>query len=553
MTKTTVARFFGFTVVLAVIMAFEYGEAFNFYFVGDDFSFISVVTEQGWRMVLNPGPYYHYYPLGILINALPACFGVLEPKWFTLINFLFFLSSSILIMIVYHKAAGSSLGGFAAALLYITAIPNSESIYWKTGTQTIAMAFFSLLSLILLIRHLEGGSRRALGGTAGAYAASMLCIEQGIVTIGILILWDMVFHSGPRFRAEPTGRRVVFRAFLKRHAILMTAPLCLTALKAALGYELSPSPLGTRHWSAVSIQLSQTITNLFDFNNIIVPFQAQSTWLPVASVGFLLFYLAYAFLQKSGPALFFLLASVGSISAISIASGGIELRYFCLPLAFSACLLALFLSDAAKLISWPFQKALNRFRHNAGSPWVSGIIYMAACTLIAAIGFRENLVRREYWQAASTIEKNIVEFVEVLYESLEENPESNQKLYLLDIPDAIWSHRYSTFHIGTNSFMADLRHRIGDGAARVELIANQPVFPIVIRGENALCRVLGREKIMEPEDIERLIEDGHRVFRFSPRLMTLEPVRPSVERSARIPSRTNPSHAHSGIPSLRDG
>ncbi len=515
---------------LALLLLIEYGPSFNFYFVGDDFAFIDFVLSEKAAILWKSSCFYHYYPLGLIINSLPACFGWFDPKWFVGINFLFFFGCSTLIMVIYDRIVGGLAGGFLAALVYVTAVPNSEVIYWKTGNQTIAMAFFSLLSLLFFIRHVEKGSWKAFVGCAAAFIASMLSIEQGVVTFEVLFLYDLILWLAPQLREAGTGWKQIGIRFLRRQFLLLLIPVLLTALKSALRLQLSPFSLESRKWWMVPGMALDTMAKLFDFNNLVFRFAHSQLAFTLAVFSILLIFIGYILIRKSSAALFFFLTALGSILTISVAAGGPNLRYFCLPLAFFCCFLSLFVKDIATLITQVSGKGLARIRNVSGGsepthPWLCAALYSGLLLIVAFAGFRDNLARRGYWETASRIQRNMVESIEDLY--LSGALRSGQKLYLLNIPEDIWSKKFSVFYVASNSLIPDMRRRVGAAASGIEPIATGTFFETDVRGERVAYRALGcKDNKVEGRDIERLVRNGETVLWFSPATQMLTPLAP---------------------------
>lgn len=520
-------RFFIFIAILAAVVLFEYGPSFHFYFVGDDFVFIESLVKNKAAILWKSTSFYHYYPLGVLINALPTAFGSTEPVWFGLVNFLLFLACSILVINMYRNVAGGLTQSFAAALIYSTAIPNSEVIYWKTGSQTISMALFSLLALTLFMRFLRNGSRSAFLGCLMAFAASMLSIEQGVVTFGTLALYDVLFYSLPQLRAGGNAWKHTAIRFVGRMAVLAVVPLFLTVLKLSLDLKLSPFPSSSLPIRIFSSLPAQTAAKLVDFNNILLPVYASaSEYFAVSVLSVVL--LLYVLLKRSPVGLFFLLASLGPLMVISITAGGPNARYFCLPLAFYACFLSFLVNDISRAIEGILIRTSPKSTVGPGlSSRNAGLcqraIYFGACLATVLVGLRGTLARRDFWASASLIERNIVESVEDLY--LGGTPTG--KVYLLDVPDFFMTEKYSVFYVCSNSLMPDLRYRLGDDVAgRIELASTNDLFEISLRGERVIYRALGRDKKMAIFNIKNLLESGNLVLRFSPSTMSIAPVYP---------------------------
>ncbi len=531
-------RFLLSTFALLAVIAFEYGESFDFYFVGDDFAFIEFVLNEKLGILRESSCFYHYYPLGLLLNALPATVGLMEPKWFVGLNFSLFLLCATLVMYLYYSVSRNLFTGFLAALLYSTAIPNSEVIYWKTGAQTIAMAAFSLVSLLLFAHYLRERSRAAFVGCILAFTLSMLCIEQGAVTFGILLLYDLLFHSVPNFRMSESKKEIAL-GFLIRQSILLAVPATLTAVKVMLGLELSPFPLTSRPWWMIEKVAVETMARLFDFNNLLHPFITTHSALRLMVIlGTCIFFL-YILVRKSKTGLFFFLASLGPILIISIGAGGPNLRYFCLPLAFFTCFLCGFISDFSNVLVHTLRRifgsgggALNGGT-GGRSAWARKILCAGVCFALAGAGLSGNLKRRDYWKAASTIQENIVQTAEHAFLTGAISANSNRKLYLLNIPAEFRTRTGAVFYVASNSLMPDLRHRLGAAAERIEPVASGNPFEMSLNGETVIYRVLGRNRILTETEIKMVLDQGHSILRFSPQRKDLVPFAVHQERSPR--------------------
>jgi hypothetical protein len=515
--------------LLGAVILFEYGESFTFYFVGDDFAFIEFVLVEKTGLLWKSPSFFHYYPLGVLFNALPAYFGVLSPHWYVLIGFLSYWGCSILVMAIFRSVTGSRLGSILAALMFATALPNSEVIFWKTGNQTIAMTMFSLLALFLFIRYLNEGAKWDYAGCAMSFVASMLCIEQGSVTFGILLLYDLFLFSLPQLMQPETKKREVAVGILRRHSILLCIPVLLSWLKYSLGYRLLPIPPSAVSFSAGSTLIIDTLIRLLDFNQIF--FSADTSLLALSSITLLLLtiFLGYIAIRRNMAALFFLLASTGSILVVSLSAGGPSPRYFCLPLALYACFLSAIFKDIAALFVWALVKLRVLIAHNSGSqkegsePLNAGF-HIAICLLIILTGLRGNVARRAYWQAASQIEKNMVDTVVGLFSSGTIRGEKGQQLFLLNIPAAIRLEKYSHIYIAQNSLIPDLKYRLGTSAEEIVVISGGTQLRMPFGDDLVAYRPLRPKNRVSQYDIRRILEEGHVVLQFSPPTRMLVPV-----------------------------
>ncbi|RJP25891.1 MAG: hypothetical protein C4520_01690 [Candidatus Abyssobacteria bacterium SURF_5] len=525
MNRRLLPAFVFFSFLLACVILYEYGESFTFYFVGDDFAFIEYVRAEKASILWKPSCFYHYYPLGLFFITLPAYFDVFEPAYFTAVSFFFFVCSSILVMILFRKIAGGLAGGFLAALIYATAVPHSEVIYWKTCTSTIAMTFFSLASLFLYSLYLERKRAAFLVFCLAAYIASVLCMEQGIVTSGVLFLYDFLFHSFPQFKSSAADRRrQVVKGFLGRTMLLILLPALLMMLKSIVGAQLSPFSFA-QLFPRIPHLTFETIIRLFDFNRIASGMHLSTTQASLLVLALGLVFLIYIFYRRTAAGFLFLFSSLGSVLAISLAAGGPNERYFCLPLAFFSCFLSLLLRDAAAAAAYPFENAFANLNRRLFLGNMRHILYVGISLLVAAAGITGNLERRAYWAVASTIERNIVSTVEGVYLAGSIQPRKGKKLYLVNMPSYMVNEKKAVFYICSNSVIPDLRHKLPHAADDMELVATGNLFEMDINGEKLIYRALGLDNAMDNARIQQLMDDGHLFLQFSPVVMTAVPLK----------------------------
>ena len=526
MDRRFLPAFLLFGLFLAIVILYEYGESFSFYFVGDDFAFIEYVLTEKAAIFWKPSCFYHFCPLGLFLITLPANFSIFEPAWFAAVGFVFFLSTSLLIMEVYRKVAGGLFGGFLAALLFATAVPNSEVIYWKTGTSTIAMTFFSLVSFLFYTRYLEKRSVRWFLATIAAFAVSILSMEQGTVTFGFLFLYDLLFQGFPKWKeATSPERKRELIPFAVRNLILLLLPISMMMYKRSLGADLGPFSF-SQLFGLVPHLTRETLIRLFNFNRLHLPFLTSnlSVWLVVLAL--LVLFFVYIYIRKTAAGLFFLLGSIGSILTLSLVAGGPNERYFCLPLVYFSCFLSLFFRDVSLVMLRPIAKKSSTSEVNHSRTFFGGhnVLSVTLILAVAAAGFSGNVQRRTFWAAASKIERNIVKTVEDTYLAGSFSNGGGKKMYLINIPEYFVTGKDSIFYVSSNSLMPDLRHRLPEAADNIELAATAIHFGMDVNSEPVKYRALGRQNPLDRKRINQLQQEGHTMFQFSPALMDIIPV-----------------------------
>lgn len=357
----------------------------------------------------------------------------------------------------------------------------------------------------------------------------MLCIEQGSVMFGILFLYDLLFFSGPQLIEPETNKKGVVFGLLRRQSILVCIPILLSWLKSSLGYSLLPIPLSAVSFLGGAKSVANTLIRLLDFNQMF--FSADASFLAISSITILLLSLfaGYIAVKRNMAATFFLLASTSSILVISSLGGGPNPRYFCLPLVFYTCFLSIIFEDIAGLFARGFLKLLALISSNSRSPkggsgLLNGGLHFVLCLVIIQTGLSGNFARREYWKAASLMQQNMLNTIESLFRLGTIRREKGQKLFLLNIPAAIKLEKYSQVYVAQNSFIPDLRHRVGELAEEIEVIAVGTQFRIPFGEDWLAYRPVGWKSRVSQNEIQKIIEDGHVIFQFSPFTRTLVPI-----------------------------
>lgn len=137
-----------------------YFPVFSLYFTQDDFFHLKMGTAHSLRDFFNffsfhnPYGYPFYRPLTTqFYNFLMKSFFGLQPLYFHLISFFFFLANLFLVFKIVGKLLKSRNLGFLASFLYAINASNLGSLAYISNFQEIGMAFFFFLSFWVYLKN----------------------------------------------------------------------------------------------------------------------------------------------------------------------------------------------------------------------------------------------------------------------------------------------------------------------------------------------------------------------------------------------------------------
>lgn len=185
-------------VYLLLLTFFVYAKIFNYYFVGDDFTWLRWAAESKFLDVLGyftQASGFFYRPLPKLLYFVTYAFFWLKPFGYHLISILIYFSISFLVYLLGQKLLPNKLTAFLAAVLFLFLPLNSESVIWISSYSGMLMTFFVLLSFFCFVLFEEKlclyrESQKGLYGLAVIFffALALLSHEAGVV-LPFLILW----------------------------------------------------------------------------------------------------------------------------------------------------------------------------------------------------------------------------------------------------------------------------------------------------------------------------------------------------------------------------
>ena len=183
--------FFIFLVVLVI-----YFPVFSLYFTQDDFFVLKMGTAKSLSDFFNffsfhnPHGYAFYRPLTTQVyNFLMKSLFGLQPLYFHLISFIFFLANIFLVFkilekLLKNKGPAPLLGGLGGAFLYALNASHLGSLAYISNLQEIGMAFFLFLSFWL---YLDDKKIAPL-----FFVFSLLSKENAVVLPLILVVYEFL-------------------------------------------------------------------------------------------------------------------------------------------------------------------------------------------------------------------------------------------------------------------------------------------------------------------------------------------------------------------------
>ncbi len=192
-------------------------------FIGDDYTALSIFrhyrTESFFRTILYGGNDF-FRPLNMaLVMARGAVFGD-NPLYYVIANILMHLANTTMVFLLARRLFKNSLATFAAAALFLVAFSHYEAITWISGSITLFVTFFALLTLYSHMRYREGAGGAWLGLSIAGFVLAFLTQEAAIALALLLPLYDLVIA-----KREERGKSFWYPYII--YGILLTAYVAL--------------------------------------------------------------------------------------------------------------------------------------------------------------------------------------------------------------------------------------------------------------------------------------------------------------------------------------
>jgi hypothetical protein len=190
------------------LFLFNYLPAVTFTFFGDDFYYLSLLSEGMLRVVLPIEKTHHYYPVFMLAAGIPQWFHMNEAAAYHSMSIALHLVNGILVYLLALRVMGKKTVACGAAALFVFYFLNYDPVLWTLGGMPyILSTFLALLSFLLFLRYRESGERRFLWGFITLFVFALFASEVIAPLIVVCLFYDLTHGAFSRF----TPRRL-FRA-----------------------------------------------------------------------------------------------------------------------------------------------------------------------------------------------------------------------------------------------------------------------------------------------------------------------------------------------------
>ncbi|OGG16647.1 hypothetical protein A3D78_07640 [Candidatus Gottesmanbacteria bacterium RIFCSPHIGHO2_02_FULL_39_14] len=176
---------------LILILSFLfYGQTLNFYFISDDFYYLSFAN---FRSIFFPQHFsQHYIPLFLaVLLIIKKNFG-LNPFPFHLLTVAVHLVNSVFFYVLAKQLLKGFLPLIAVAVFTFT-FHSYETVFWITGLSLSLMLMFSLLTFNIFLYGLKTGKKSLLFLVNLFSIASILSHEYGFSIIIFICLYLLIF------------------------------------------------------------------------------------------------------------------------------------------------------------------------------------------------------------------------------------------------------------------------------------------------------------------------------------------------------------------------
>jgi tetratricopeptide (TPR) repeat protein len=174
---------------------------------------LPAIFASGYGEGTEMGSTALYRPLVILSLAANYQAGGLAPWHYHLVNLLLHAANAALVVLLAFKLTRSTFAAAAAGLLFALHPVNSEAVSPVVGRTDMLGTLFVLCSLLLYAKYASTEKRKPgiLAGSLACLACGLLSKEHAVVTVGLVMLWDLAVRDETFkkfFRNLP--RRLVF-------------------------------------------------------------------------------------------------------------------------------------------------------------------------------------------------------------------------------------------------------------------------------------------------------------------------------------------------------
>ena len=153
----------------------------------------SVFTSDYWEHEIRSGLYRPLTTLSYSFNYLSTA---AEPAPYHWVNIALHAANSLLVLLLFRRVAARELTAAVGAFFFAAHAIHTEAVANIAGRSELLCTFFFLSSLVAYIAARVHPRPAALYATSlAAYLAALLCKENAVTLLGVIVLYDLLFRG----------------------------------------------------------------------------------------------------------------------------------------------------------------------------------------------------------------------------------------------------------------------------------------------------------------------------------------------------------------------
>ena len=197
--KKAISSNFAIIVYLIVVLIIAYSSITNYFFVGDDFTWLRWVVDcRGGCAVFdyftNADGFFYRPGTKVYFLLMYSSFW-LNQAIYHMVSIFLHIILAVLVFLISKKILKDFLFSAIAAFLFIILSGYAEAVFWIASTGHLFNAVFILLSLLFYIFYKEKQKNIFLIFSLISIIFSLLFHELGIIAPLIIILYECVFRE----------------------------------------------------------------------------------------------------------------------------------------------------------------------------------------------------------------------------------------------------------------------------------------------------------------------------------------------------------------------
>lgn len=195
--KKVVTSTYAVTIYLLMITIALFSSAYNYYFVGDDFTWFRWISDSSFKNgIINyfteANGFFYRPGTKVYFSLMYSAFWLNQTMYHLVSLILHFFVATLLFLILKRILRNYFLSVISTVLFLILS-GHHEAIFWISSTGFLFNAFFALLSLLLFIYWKEKKRVIYFILSLTSVTLSLLFHELGVIVPLLIILYDTIF------------------------------------------------------------------------------------------------------------------------------------------------------------------------------------------------------------------------------------------------------------------------------------------------------------------------------------------------------------------------